>query len=69
MAVTTDVVHKIWNDEGWGYEVGPDADTGFALEVRYYEESFGTPIKYRMTFSKDEAYAIATALLKLAKDM
>lgn len=69
MAVTTDMVFKIWNDDGYGYEVGPDADSGFGIEVRYYEGSFGTTIRQRMTITKEDAIAIANALMKLTKDM
>lgn len=69
MTVTTDVVYKIWNDDGYGYEVGPDADSGLAIEVRYHEEGFSTPIRQRMTFCKEDAIAIANAFMKIAKDM
>ena len=69
MAVTIDMVFNIWNDDGYGYEVGPDADSGLALEIRYYEESFGTKIRQRMTFQKEDALAIAEAFTKLAKEM
>jgi hypothetical protein len=58
MVVTTEVVYNIWNDVGYGYEVGPDADTGSGIEVRYYEESFGTPIRQLMIFTKEDAMAI-----------
>lgn len=69
MAVSVETIFHIWNDDGYGYEVGPDADTGLALEIRYHEDGFATPIRQRMSFQKEDAIALANALIKLAGEM
>lgn len=68
MATTTELVYRVWNDEGWGYEIGADAESGFGLEIRLHEGKFNTPAAQRMQFVKEDAEAIANAILKLVKE-
>ena len=68
MTVTTDTLYRVWNSSGYGYEVGKDAD-GFSLEINYHEDLFSTVPKQTLTLGKEDAIAVAEALLKLAKEM
>lgn len=67
MKVSTDVIHRVWNDdEGVFLEIGPDAD-GHAIEIRTgndkkSQEWFG---KFNVTLhGKDFAEAVGEAILE-----
>lgn len=66
--ISVETVVRVWNDNGYGYEIGPDADSGFGVEIRLYEERFNSKSTARLTFTKEEALAISAALLRLAAE-
>ena len=68
MTVTVDTLYRVWNSSGYGYEVGLDAD-GLCLEINYHEGLFSNAPKQTLTLGKEDAIAVAEALLKLAKEM
>lgn len=64
---TTEVVHKVYNDETGDYiEVGPDADHGDLLEIRQVEQG---KIVARITGEPEQIQLVAQAILKLAPAM
>lgn len=63
MATVMDKVFRVWNSEGWHFEIGPDEEDLGLIEVRYIDsDGPSTPL----LICKEDALLIGQALIELA---